>query len=153
MSQTGIPFDMPTKAQVVAAQQKQQSQPSSTESSPTSKRILRSNSIVKTTASRGAQAAPKQIRILLCNPNSTASMTRACVDMVLPTLSSNVVLVGCTALEPAPSAIEAYARAGASVLRTDRDGDIMLIPEPTDAPAETDPAGDRPRIRVLRSRG
>jgi Asp/Glu/hydantoin racemase len=106
MSQTGIPFDMPTKAQVVAAQQKQQTQPSSTETSPTSKRILRSNSIVKTTASRGAQAAPKPIRILLCNPNSTASMTRACVDMVLPTLSSNVVLVGCTALEPAPSAIE-----------------------------------------------
>ncbi|KAF1354468.1 hypothetical protein EJ07DRAFT_168217 [Lizonia empirigonia] len=33
-------------------------------------------------------------------------MTRACVDMVLPTLSSNVVLVGCTALEPAPSAVE-----------------------------------------------
>jgi Asp/Glu/hydantoin racemase len=68
--------------------------------------LLRSNSIVKTAVSRGAQAAPKQIRILLCNPNSTVAMTRACVDTVLPTLSSNVVLVGCTALEPAPSAIE-----------------------------------------------
>ncbi|KAH6620433.1 Asp/Glu/Hydantoin racemase-domain-containing protein [Boeremia exigua] len=68
--------------------------------------LPRSNSIVRTAASRGAQAAPKPIRILLCNPNSTAAMTRACVDMVLPTLSSNVVLVGCTALPPAPSAIE-----------------------------------------------
>ncbi|KAF1934110.1 uncharacterized protein M421DRAFT_51380 [Didymella exigua CBS 183.55] len=98
---------MPTKAQVIAAQQQNpQSQPSSTESSPISKRLPRANSIVRTAASRGAQATPRQIRILLCNPNSTAAMTRACVDMVLPTLSSNVVLVGCTALEPAPSAVE-----------------------------------------------
>jgi len=92
MSQQGIPFDMPTKAEQA--------------SMPVQARLPRSNSIVKTAASRGAQAAPKQIRILLCNPNSTAAMTRACVDMVLPTLSSNVVLVGCTALEPAPSAVE-----------------------------------------------
>ncbi|KZM19626.1 hydrolase [Ascochyta rabiei] len=91
MSHQSIPFDMPAKAQQPPA--------------PT-QRLPRSNSIVKTAASRGAQAAPKQIRILLCNPNSTASMTRACVDMVLPTLSSNVVLVGCTAIEPAPSAVE-----------------------------------------------
>lgn len=83
MSQ-GIPFKMPAPAQ----------------------RLPRSNSTVKTKVSKGAQEAPKQIRILLCNPNSTAAMTRACVDMVLPTLSSNVTLVGCTALEPAPSAIE-----------------------------------------------
>ncbi|KAJ4989882.1 carbon-nitrogen hydrolase [Stagonosporopsis vannaccii] len=92
MSQKGIPFDVPTKAEQ--------------SSSSMQSRLPRSNSIVKTAASRGAQAAPKQIRILLCNPNSTAGMTRACVDMVLPTLSSNVVLVGCTALEPAPSAVE-----------------------------------------------
>ena len=97
MSQTGIPFDMPTRSQVA--------QESPTPNQP-NQRLPRSNSIVKTAASRGAQAKPKQIRILLCNPNSTAEMTRECVDMVLPTLSSNVVLVGCTALEPAPSAVE-----------------------------------------------
>ena len=97
MSHTGIPFDMPTRLQVA--------QEASTPNQP-NQRLPRSNSIVKTAVSRGAQAKPKQIRILLCNPNSTAEMTRACVDMVLPTLSSNVVLVGCTALEPAPSAVE-----------------------------------------------
>ncbi|KAF3004422.1 hypothetical protein E8E13_010367 [Curvularia kusanoi] len=98
MSQKGIPFDIPTTSSSSNNSQQQQQQLST--------RPLRSNSIVKTPASRGAQASPRQIRILLCNPSSRESTTRACVDTVLPTLSSNVVLVGCTALEPAPSAVE-----------------------------------------------
>ncbi|CAO2657166.1 Nn.00g032920.m01.CDS01 [Neocucurbitaria sp. VM-36] len=48
----------------------------------------------------------KQIRILLCNPNATPSMTSACLEMLKPTLPSDVSVDGFTAPKPAPSAIE-----------------------------------------------
>ncbi|KAK3112926.1 hypothetical protein LTR53_010266 [Teratosphaeriaceae sp. CCFEE 6253] len=51
-------------------------------------------------------AAPKHIRILLCNPNATASMTAACLASVRPTLPPDVTLTGFTAPPPAPTAIE-----------------------------------------------
>ncbi|WP_068428760.1 ComEC/Rec2 family competence protein [Piscicoccus intestinalis] len=44
---------------------------------------------------------------------------------------------------PAPRTIDLYARAGATVLRTDRDGDILLVPSERGAGA----------LRVVRSRG
>ncbi|OAA61055.1 carbon-nitrogen hydrolase [Niveomyces insectorum RCEF 264] len=50
-------------------------------------------------------ATPKKIRILLVNPNSTASMTDACVALATPTLAE---LTGFTAPRPAPSAIESH---------------------------------------------
>jgi Asp/Glu/hydantoin racemase/predicted amidohydrolase len=50
--------------------------------------------------------ASKQIRILLCNPNATASMTNACLKMLEPTLPPDVAVIGFTAPRPAPSAIE-----------------------------------------------
>jgi Asp/Glu/hydantoin racemase/predicted amidohydrolase len=49
---------------------------------------------------------PKPIRILLCNPNATESMTNACLQMLKPTLPPNVTVYGFTSPEPAPSAIE-----------------------------------------------
>ncbi|CAK7219320.1 hypothetical protein SBRCBS47491_003807 [Sporothrix bragantina] len=52
-----------------------------------------------------AQPARK-IRILLVNPNSTASMTADCVALAAPTLPPDVELTGFTAPKPAPSAIE-----------------------------------------------
>ncbi|KNG44727.1 carbon-nitrogen hydrolase [Stemphylium lycopersici] len=48
----------------------------------------------------------KQIRILLCNPNATASMTNACLEMLKPTLPPDVTVYGFTAPKPAPLAIE-----------------------------------------------
>lgn len=48
---------------------------------------------------------------------------------------------------PTAAALEAYSRAGAAVLRTDRDGDILLVPGRRSAP------GARVPIRVMRSRG
>lgn len=48
----------------------------------------------------------RKIRILLCNPNSTTSMTDNCVKTVEPTLPPDVEVVGFTAPHPAPSAIE-----------------------------------------------
>ena len=48
----------------------------------------------------------KQIRILLCNPNATESMTNACLKMLKQTIPPNVTVYGFTAPRPAPSAIE-----------------------------------------------
>jgi Asp/Glu/hydantoin racemase/predicted amidohydrolase len=48
----------------------------------------------------------RQIRILLCNPNATESMTHACLEMLKPTLPPDVTVSGFTAPKPAPSAIE-----------------------------------------------
>ncbi|KAK5114658.1 hypothetical protein LTR62_002231 [Meristemomyces frigidus] len=48
----------------------------------------------------------RQVRILLCNPNATASMTESCLKMILPTLSPDVEVIGFTAPRPAPTAIE-----------------------------------------------
>ena len=48
----------------------------------------------------------KKIRILLCNPNATSSMTENCVKMVGPTLPPDVEVIGFTAPAPAPTAIE-----------------------------------------------
>jgi Asp/Glu/hydantoin racemase/predicted amidohydrolase len=50
----------------------------------------------------------KQIRILLCNPNATESMTNACLEMLKPTLPPDVKVCGFTAPRPAPSAIEGH---------------------------------------------
>ena len=48
----------------------------------------------------------KNIRILLCNPNATKSMTDNCLKMVQPTLPPDVEVIGFTAPPPAPTAIE-----------------------------------------------
>lgn len=48
----------------------------------------------------------RKIRVLLCNPNATKSMTDNCVKMVEPTLPPDVEVVGFTAPAPAPLAIE-----------------------------------------------
>ncbi|EMD89566.1 hypothetical protein COCC4DRAFT_159131 [Bipolaris maydis ATCC 48331] len=50
--------------------------------------------------------SPRQIRILLCNPNATSSITNACLAMLKPTLPPDVTVDGFTAPQPAPSAIE-----------------------------------------------
>ncbi|KAK3695917.1 hypothetical protein LTR37_018272 [Vermiconidia calcicola] len=48
----------------------------------------------------------KKIRILLCNPNATKSMTDNCLKMAEPTLPPDVEVVGFTAPAPAPTAVE-----------------------------------------------
>ncbi|CAK7243551.1 MAG: hypothetical protein STHCBS139747_005077 [Sporothrix thermara] len=53
-----------------------------------------------------ATTPARKIRILLVNPNSTASMTADCVALAAPTLPADVELTGFTAPRPAPSAIE-----------------------------------------------
>ncbi|KAL1903343.1 hypothetical protein Sste5346_000629 [Sporothrix stenoceras] len=63
---------------------------------------LGSNGIVSTAAA----PPPRKIRILLVNPNNTASMTAECVALAAPTLPPDVELTGFTAPRPAPSAIE-----------------------------------------------
>lgn len=78
----------------------------------------------------------KKIRVLLCNPNATPSMTDNCVKMVEPTLPPDVEVVGFTAPAPAPSAIEgnfdnvmsAAAAARAIIPLQQREGnDAMLV--------------------------
>jgi Asp/Glu/hydantoin racemase/predicted amidohydrolase len=49
---------------------------------------------------------PKKIRVLVCNPNATKSMTDNCIKMVAPTLPPDVEAVGFTAPAPAPTAVE-----------------------------------------------
>ncbi len=53
-----------------------------------------------------AATKPSKIRILLVNPNNTASMTADCVALATETLPPDVELTGFTAPRPAPSAIE-----------------------------------------------
>ncbi|MCJ1396796.1 hypothetical protein MMC18_009688, partial [Xylographa bjoerkii] len=48
------------------------------------------------------------ISILLINPNSTPSMTTACLASLAPTLPASVSVTGFTAPRPAPSAIEGH---------------------------------------------
>lgn len=48
----------------------------------------------------------KKIRILLVNPNSTKSMTDACVAMCQAQLPPDVIVTGFTSPRPAPSAVE-----------------------------------------------
>ncbi|KAL2221842.1 carbon-nitrogen hydrolase [Thermoascus aurantiacus ATCC 26904] len=48
----------------------------------------------------------KKIRILLCNPNATKSMTENCLKMLQSTLPPDVEVDGFTAPEHAPTAIE-----------------------------------------------
>ncbi|KXT01010.1 hypothetical protein AC578_4429 [Pseudocercospora eumusae] len=58
-----------------------------------------------TLPTRPSQA--KQIRILLCNPNATESMTNSCLNMVSPTLPPDVSITGFTGpSNDAPTAIE-----------------------------------------------
>ncbi|KAH6878506.1 carbon-nitrogen hydrolase [Alternaria rosae] len=51
-------------------------------------------------------ASSKHIRVLLCNPNATESMTNACLEMLKPTLPPDVIVYGFTSPKPAPSTIE-----------------------------------------------
>lgn len=54
----------------------------------------------------GTDPHRKKIRILLCNPNATESMTSACLEMINPTLPPDVEVTGFTAPRPAPTAVE-----------------------------------------------
>jgi Asp/Glu/hydantoin racemase/predicted amidohydrolase len=63
-----------------------------------------SQNLQSVTGSAGA----KHIRILLCNPNATSSMTNACLEMLKPTLPPDVTVYGFTAPKPGPSAIEGF---------------------------------------------
>ncbi|KAK5136153.1 hypothetical protein LTR08_003990 [Meristemomyces frigidus] len=78
----------------------------------------------------------RKIRILLCNPNATPSMTANCIKSVESTLPLDVEVVGFTAPPPAPSAIEgnfdnimsAAAAARAIIPLQQREGyDAMLV--------------------------
>ncbi|KAK2777887.1 hypothetical protein FQN53_002022 [Emmonsiellopsis sp. PD_33] len=51
-------------------------------------------------------ATSKNVRILLCNPNSTKFMTDNCIKAVQPTLPPDVEVHGFTAPYPSPTAIE-----------------------------------------------
>jgi Asp/Glu/hydantoin racemase/predicted amidohydrolase len=62
----------------------------------------------KNESASGGSEETKAIRILLCNPNATESMTNACLDMVKSTLPSDVLVYGFTNQKPAPSAIEGH---------------------------------------------
>ena len=54
----------------------------------------------------GVERAKKKIRVLLCNPNATESMTNNCISMVKPTLPPDAEVVPFTAPSPAPTAVE-----------------------------------------------
>lgn len=68
------------------------------------------NGEVKETSVMNGEAVmrsrPKKIRILVANPNATKSMTDNCIKMVAPTLPPDVEVMGFTAPQPAPLAVE-----------------------------------------------
>jgi Asp/Glu/hydantoin racemase len=78
----------------------------------------RNEKVVENEASEASKSIPvkpksgntktQPIRILLCNPNATESMTNACLDILRPTLPSDVSVYGFTAPKPAPSAVEGH---------------------------------------------
>ncbi|EMC98538.1 hypothetical protein BAUCODRAFT_32586 [Baudoinia panamericana UAMH 10762] len=87
-------------------------------------------------AERPLPRGGRKIRVLICNPNATESMTANCVKMVEPTLPSDVEVVGFTSPPPAPSAVEgnfdnimsAAAAARAIIPLQQREGyDAMLV--------------------------
>ena len=49
------------------------------------------------------------MRILLCNPNSTTSMTEKCVQLVQQTLPPDVNIIGFSAPSSAPTAVEGFS--------------------------------------------
>jgi Asp/Glu/hydantoin racemase/predicted amidohydrolase len=76
----------------------------------------------------------KPIRILLCNPNATESMTNACLDILKRTLPPDVSVTGFTAPKPAPSAIEGHydnimsaAAAARAIIPVANDYDAFLV--------------------------
>ncbi len=54
---------------------------------------------------------PRKIDILLINPNSTRSMTDACLKSLVPYLPTHCTVTGFTAPYPGPSAIEGHSDA------------------------------------------
>jgi len=79
-------------------------------------------------------AKTNTIRILLCNPNATESMTNACLDMLKSTLPADVSVYGFTAPKPAPSAIEGHfdsimsaAAAARAIIPTAHEYDAFLV--------------------------
>lgn len=75
-------------------------------SAPDSDGIVLNDSPNRCLQSVTGTTGTRQIRILLCNPNATPSMTHACLEMVKSTLTPDVTVTGFTAPKPAPSAIE-----------------------------------------------
>ena len=78
----------------------------------------------------------RQIRIVLINPNATASMTASCLKMLSPTLPPDVTVTGFTAPAPAPTAIEsnydnimsaAFSMRALQVLQQRDNFDAMLV--------------------------
>ena len=89
-----------------------------------------------TTTLTSRPASGRKIRVLLCNPNATKSMTDNYIKMVEPTLPPDVEVVGFTAPTPAPMAVEgnvdnimsAAAACRAIIPMQQREGyDAMLV--------------------------
>lgn len=67
---------------------------------------VETNSTISPDIIRGDTGPEKKYRILLVNPNATRSMTSKCLEMVAPTLPSDIQVDGFTSPQPAPTAIE-----------------------------------------------
>ena len=104
------------------------------------KRIVTTNGESNgSSAASGAISSPpkaEKIRILVCNPNATESMTENCIKMVKETLPRDVEAIGFTAPAPAPTAIEGNfdsVMSAAAAMQTimplqERDGyDALLV--------------------------
>lgn len=101
------------------------------------------------TSNGGAIGARTQqpMRILLCNPNSTKSMTDNCVRMAQETVPSDVQIIGFTAPSSGPTAIESFsdgvlsaAAVAREIVSSDGEFDAVLVAC----------YSDHPLIRVLR---
>ncbi|KAL4972295.1 carbon-nitrogen hydrolase [Aspergillus desertorum] len=64
------------------------------------------DSAISSNIIRGDTRPGKKHRILLINPNATQSMTSKCLEMIVPTLPSDIQVDGFTSPQPAPTAIE-----------------------------------------------
>ncbi|KAL4993977.1 carbon-nitrogen hydrolase [Aspergillus recurvatus] len=67
---------------------------------------VETGSTISPNITRGDTGTDKKHRILLINPNATQSMTCKCLEMVAPTLPSDIQVDGFTSPQPAPTAIE-----------------------------------------------
>lgn len=94
-----------------------------------------------------AEGARQPLRILLCNPNSTKSMTDNCVRLSQRTLPPDVEVIGFTAPKSGPTAIEGFSDGVMSAAVAARE--IVSLEDQFDAVLVAC-YSDHPIIKVLR---
>lgn len=102
---------------------------------------------LRVTPGRPAAAVEPPVDVVKVAHHGSANQDRGLVEALAAPVAVISVAADNDYGHPAPSTLDLYARAGAAVLRTDRDGDILLQPDCSPDAAQ------RCRVRVGRTRG